>query len=922
MSALARRLFAFKEGEARPAGLLFALFFVVSFGNGIGLSAGESLFIQAWGIEQLPFAFLAAALTVLTAAVLLARLGQRRALSSFWRAVYAAAAAIALVLTAGLYLFPGSRGVSALLFVFAYTALVLLKNLLLQLSEAMFDLRQLKRFFALVSSGAVLGMALGGLGLGALLAVLPDTRALIAVWALALCGALWLSVPIFRRHTRAENLTEKRREAPAGLLDGFRNLAKSRLFLLLGVASFCTAFLVLQYDFLYMFAVKKTYGSPEEVTKVFGLVRGASTLATFVFQAFFTASLLRVLGLAPVLMLFPAAFLGIYGMVLVRFGMLNVFLGRVGYYLTKEAFYFPSLQPVFNALSEPMRRGAVFFIYSVMGSLGNIAGGLFLLLAVRTGILSLKGSMLVALALGAVLVATTLLIRKAYVKELLSNLQEDSPQQLERVENLRALGGSDAPGMLLAMLQSGDEENVRFSLEFLSRARDAQRDAAVEQLATQTALSPVRRACFRYFGRTLSAKLLERARGFLSGPDRLPFVDWLGACLAEGTAASLREEAEAALREAMRLPDERVSLAAAVWAAGAGIQDEEILRILNKAVETVDPIQRVFVVERFASHAPRGFEGAFRVKAMQWLPGLSARDPLAVRLVKSLLKLEDPALVASLVASLTAAASWRPLLPRIFETLEDGGVCERIAAALPSDDLVLLTSLPNPPPGSHGVLHRLSLDENAALPLRSAACDRLRRCGAGGGEGSRAAYEAAVGRVLDEAFADLRAAASFLGEDKAVQGIFTDEMKRQVRERLSLASGLIELGWTHEHLGGALAALDSENRALRTAALETLENTLPRSIREPFTLLQEWQGAGAKGLPLKVDGEKQLPPAAALERLFLGATPWRRLLAMHLAGRLDAKEYGPRIAAVDDPYPESEAMRGGLITRWGFAPSS
>lgn len=920
MTDLARRLFAFKEGEGRPAGLLFGLFFVVSFGNGIGLSAGESLFIQAWGIEQLPFAFLAAALAVLGAAILLSRLGQRVAFRHFFRAIYAAAAASTLLLTAGLYLFPGSRAASALLFVFAYTALVILKNLLLQLSEEMFDLRQMKRFFALVSSGAVLGMAAGGLGLGALLVVVPDTRALIAVWGLALCGALWLSTPIFSRHTRVENLTERSREAPPGLLDGFRNLGQSRLFALLALASFCTAFLVLQFDYLYMIAVKVTYASPEEVTRIFGLVRGISTLATFAFQAFLTASLLRVLGLAPVLLLFPAAFLGIYGMVFARYVMVNVFVGRLGYYLTKEAFFFPALQPVFNALSERMRKGAVFFIYSVMGSLGNVAGGLFLILAIRTGFLGLKQSMIFALALAGVLVATVTLIRRAYVKELLSNLQEDSPRQLERVENLRALGGRDAPGMLLAMLHSGEVETVRFSLEFLSRNRDPERDAAVEALATETPNSRIRRACLRYFGRCLSKKLLERSRGFLSGPDRLPYVDWIGAAHAPGGASPLAKEAAEALREAMKLPDEKVAIAAAIWAARNGVTDDRIRPILDRAVQAVDPIDRVFLVERFAQNAPHGFQEAFRAKAAQWFPSLSAEDPLAVRLVKALLKMEDPILIAEVMGALLARAPWRALLPGILETLEDPAICSRIGAVIPEGEWALFTALPHPPPSTHAVLHRMALDAGAPLPLRVAAAERMRRCATEIKEADRPLYVSAVLAVLEDAWGDLRAVAAFSANEGAVRGIFADEMKRQVRQRLLLASGLIEIGWEKEKLGGALAALDSENKALRIAALETLENTLPRSIRDPFTLLAEWQGAGAIGLPAGATGVGAQDPRSAIERLFLGATPWRRLLAMHLAGSLDAREYRARVEEVRDAHGVSAALREELLKRW--APST
>ncbi|MBL8994703.1 MAG: hypothetical protein JNM63_15260, partial [Spirochaetia bacterium] len=466
-----RNFLSLKQGEGTPAAHLFLLFFVSSMGSCLGLSTGESLFIRHFGIAQVPLMFLITSVVVTLVSLWIGQLGSSRTLSFLIRTVYLLFLSLLAVSIVVMFLFPDWPWIYVFVFVAAYTSLANLKGLAVKLSEEIFDIRQMKRLFAPISAGAVLGMAVGGFGTGFFLKWVHDSRYLVVIWFVCAAVSFALSFRILKRFVIPAPAPGETGKFFSRFFSGFTHLGESKLLLGVSILSFLTAFLVLHYDFLYMFAVRKVYKDPEEITRIFGLVRGFSTLATFVLQIAVTPILIRLMGITQTLLFLPGVFFASFLLLLSHFGMANVFVGRYGYYIAKEALFFPSFQPLLNALSEKIRKQAVFFVNNAVASIGSITGGIFLITVVKTGALTPKVSAGISVFLASAFLVLAIFLRKIYLRELVQNIQEQSPRQLDLIEALKKARSGSAPELLLPFLKRDDLESILFALEFLKDHR-------------------------------------------------------------------------------------------------------------------------------------------------------------------------------------------------------------------------------------------------------------------------------------------------------------------------------------------------------------------------------------------------------------------------------------------------------------------
>ena len=188
---LIRRLhemFSVRSGEASRVGWLLLHSLLIGVFAAFLLSTANALFLQRFGSAMLPYGYIASAAAGLITIRLFARLGRRLPLSAY----LICRVLLPLVLIAGLWLglkVSDSRWVVFLLFVSFAPSITLLNLVFWDLASRLFDLRQGKRLFGLVTAGEIAAGVLGFLLVPVLLRFLasPADLLLISVASLVLC---------------------------------------------------------------------------------------------------------------------------------------------------------------------------------------------------------------------------------------------------------------------------------------------------------------------------------------------------------------------------------------------------------------------------------------------------------------------------------------------------------------------------------------------------------------------------------------------------------------------------------------------------------------------------------------------------------------------------------------------------------------
>lgn len=193
-----RALLGVEAGEERAIGMMVLLYFALAASFVFVQTSAYGLFIQEFGARQLPFAYLSIAVLASSFAFLYLQLSHRLGFQTLLLVNLGMLAIVCLVFWLGL------RSHLAHWFIFFlplwFQVLLNLSNLVVwPLAGRMFDLRQAKRLFGLVSAGNWLANILGGLVIPPILAFAgaPNLYLFAAIAILGAGGLLWA---IFRGH--------------------------------------------------------------------------------------------------------------------------------------------------------------------------------------------------------------------------------------------------------------------------------------------------------------------------------------------------------------------------------------------------------------------------------------------------------------------------------------------------------------------------------------------------------------------------------------------------------------------------------------------------------------------------------------------------------------------------------------------------
>ena len=417
-----QRLFGIKASETRTVGLFLLHNFLLGIGSVLVYVAANVLLLEHDPEHSLPLGYIAGALAMMAVGKVYTYFEHHYLLRKLAVRVLLAVVALAAVL--GVLVAMGHSVAAAVAIMAGYRVIYLLTNLeFWGVSAVVFDVRQSKRLFSIISSGDMPAKALGAI-LAALIHGDAQLPVLLGVSFVAYLGALFTLRATLASHVVEATARPARRVLqPQGKL--VRQLfGGSQLVLAMCLSLVAIAAVITGVEYMFFLNVKHKFHEAEDVTQSVGWLLAATYLAATFFKLLVSRQALERYGVQWSLQLLPVVAL----VALAVFGGWKVSSGYsatgqlafyCGLYLLLEVLRRTVFDPVFlelfQPLAPPQRLAAHTLAKGFYEPLGMGLTGLLFFALRSSGLLD---GAVPFLWMGALLVLALLFLRRTYLSYL------------------------------------------------------------------------------------------------------------------------------------------------------------------------------------------------------------------------------------------------------------------------------------------------------------------------------------------------------------------------------------------------------------------------------------------------------------------------------------------------------------------------
>jgi len=488
LQAVLSRFVELRPGELRRTVLMFAYFFLVVASFYILKPVRNALFLDSLGAANLPYVYLGTTALIALSMPLYTRAAAR--LSAQRLAAYGLALSVLSILAFRWLLGFPWVGVAASFYIWVNLFSSVAIYQFWYLANITFNSREAKRLFGFISSGGILGGAVGsaftrwaGIALG--------TEALLTLSALPLIASIVIVTRI--RTADAHGGSPAGAAEVEGSAGGLRLIWGSRYLKLiaaiLGIATIVSTLV----DYQFSVIAESRFASTDEKTVFFGNFFAGLNGCVFLLQLLITGRIVRRFGIGASLLILPVAMaVGSVGVlaapVLAAAVVVKGFDWGLRYSInqsTRELLYLP-IERAVKAKAKPW--------IDIFGS--RLAEGLaavVLLALTATAFSSLRVISGVAIGFTVLWAVAVVAIKREYLR-LLAGLLDRRNVRAED-ELVSALDASTV-SVLLAALRTADEARVSYALDLLRLAKGVDMGAAVRPLLSHSSQA-VRAAAVR-----------------------------------------------------------------------------------------------------------------------------------------------------------------------------------------------------------------------------------------------------------------------------------------------------------------------------------------------------------------------------------------------------------------------------------------
>ncbi|MCX5861050.1 MAG: cyclic nucleotide-binding domain-containing protein [Desulfomonile sp.] len=457
-----------------------AIFFVIFFVTAIFRTYVDAAFLKRYGPEYVPWMLLINAILTFFVFGIVDRLGRRFVdtnLLSGFLVVYGVSSTI---------LFFMVKADLSISYPILYQLLYLLDAVLLvylwNIAGDLFDARQGKRIFPLITASQVLGTTLGSFATKPFTMGFGDDSTLLLFGGVSVLTAVFLArtgskmmVTVEKRVGSAKKVTKRLSEVP-GLISQYPMI---RYLIVTGLIPN-----ILLPILLYQFSViaNHTFTSQESLISFLSIFRGITTALTFVLL-FFMGRLYQSMGLANASLVHPINFSILFAALTGFFNIWAACYGQFTTILIQRAISGPVNKVLFNIIPSDLVVWSRTFIRGTVIKVGMLTGSI--LMIVLKPVVSAQHLSIVALGFTAYWLFESLIFRKHY-KRILKQVIVEKQIDFDQIESVRTFDSGGA-AMELGPVSVEDRAQEQIAGDRVATAIDP--DVALKLISDDSALT-------------------------------------------------------------------------------------------------------------------------------------------------------------------------------------------------------------------------------------------------------------------------------------------------------------------------------------------------------------------------------------------------------------------------------------------------
>ena len=383
------KLLNIRSEEFKPVFLLMLFSFFIGLSLSFYFTASNAIFLKHFPPKMIPVSFIASGVIVCSAWWIFSRIDKKSGLFSQVALKFLFVFVTVLAISIGVWAFD-TGWLAFIMYTWVRVVVYITLVNFWGVAGKLFNIRQGKRIFGLISVGEVISIIIGYFSIPFILHFLKTPDLLfLASGSLFIC--LVLVFVIFR--TFKEQLQTAK--IPAGSAKSrvksewnYWNLLKKPYFLLISLMALLPIFGYLFVDFLFLAQTKREFANnPETIASFFGIFLGVVAIVELVFK-FVSGRFLNKYGLKPSLLSLPlilmfsiflAAFFGsVYGTVGLFFAFIA--MARLFERSVRGAVYEPAFQLLYQPVPAEQRLPFQNQIEGIPKALGTVLTGAVILL--------------------------------------------------------------------------------------------------------------------------------------------------------------------------------------------------------------------------------------------------------------------------------------------------------------------------------------------------------------------------------------------------------------------------------------------------------------------------------------------------------------------------------------------------------------
>jgi len=507
--------FDIRKGEHTKTFLMFTYLLLVLFAYYILKPVRNSLFLNNFDIDKLPYLYILIALVVGAIASLYTKFSASFSLNKLITSTLIIVISV-LVLFWWLLRFKWPWLYYAF-YIWVSIFSILTTAQFWLLANMVFNPREGKRLFGFIGTGAIIGATFGGTFTSFVVGIIGTENLLLCCSALL---ALIIVISNYVWHHEKQHIESvdrhKNQEARAGrkpnrLSELFPTILRSRHLTLISGIIAITFIVSTLVDFQFSAIAKQTFKG-DDLTAFFGKFFSGLSIISFILQFFLTAGILRRLGVVGAILFLPIGImLGTIG-ILFSIALLPAIILKTSEGGFRYSINRSGMELLYLPISIELKKKTKAFIDMFVDRFSRGIGGGILILCTAVLSLSIGQIGIVVLGLVVIWIFMAIMIRKEYVRSVRTSLQKktiDTDQLTVDIKDATTIR------TLISALGSPEARQVVYALDLLESAQEVPEIPELANLIHHES-EAVRYKALRVLGKAGNETIATEVEGLLT----------------------------------------------------------------------------------------------------------------------------------------------------------------------------------------------------------------------------------------------------------------------------------------------------------------------------------------------------------------------------------------------------------------------